>query len=254
MHGQRPSAYVDSVGNIVVTWYDHKYGSYCGFTGDILARISTDNGNSWLPESRLTYTQSGSGSSCIIYDNKIYVVWMDYFPLGCECSKIMYSESEDWGLTWTYPEVISGPTETMELSPALIYTNDISAPIMHCIIRKYYAAARCDLYYFRNEGFTLVESKDVDILPHNLKIYAYPNPFNSSITIAFNNPQGGDLRIDIFALDGRKTKSFNIPEQKGGNIIWDGVDNEGKMLASGIYFARVESNNYAKTIKLVYLK
>jgi len=43
-HGQGPSAAADIAGNLMAAWFDYKYGSMCGFTGDILTRNSTDNG------------------------------------------------------------------------------------------------------------------------------------------------------------------------------------------------------------------
>jgi len=204
-HGQVPSAFIDAEGNIIAAWYDYKYGSYCGFTGDILARISTDNGQTWLPESRITYTQSGSRSSCVILNNKIYAVWNDYYPFGCSCAKIMYSESEDWGFSWTEPEVISGVTETREYSPVLVYTISSVDTIFHCVMEKYYdEPTRSDLFYFRSEEFTSVEFDENNILPNDLEINIYPNPFNSSTRITFENWEGGDIKIDIFNLSGQK--------------------------------------------------
>jgi hypothetical protein len=253
-HSQRPSAYADWNGNIIAAWFDYKYGSYCGFTGDILARISTDNGDSWLPESRLTYTQSGSGSSCIIYDNKIYVVWMDYFPFGCECSKIMYSESEDWGLSWEDPVVISGSTESIELSPKLVQNGDQFSPIFHCIIKKYYTSTRSDLYYFRSEEFTSVRFDNDYILFNDFELSVYPNPFNSSTNIMFKNFTGGDLKINIFNLNGQRVKSFNIKGQKEGAFIWDATDEQHETISSGIYFVSAVSKSAKKLIRLIYLK
>jgi len=254
-HGQVPSAFIDSDGNIIGAWYDYKYGSYCGFTGDILARISTDNGQTWLPESRITYTQSGSRSSCIILNNKIYAVWNDYYPLGCSCAKIMYSESGDWGVSWTEPEVISGATETMELSPALVYTINSIDTIFHCIISKYYdEPTRSDLFYFRSEEFTSVEFDEINILPKDLEISIYPNPFNSSTRITFENWEGGYINIDIFNLSGQKIKFYKSGEQKGGTIVWDGTDAAANKISSGIYFVRVSAPKRTKTIKLIYLR
>ena len=100
----------------------------------------------------------------------------------------MYSESEDWGLSWTEPEVISGAAETREYSPVLVYTFDAVDTVFHCVISKYYdETPRNSLFYFRSEEFTSVEFDENNILPKDLEISIYPNPFNSSTRISFNN-------------------------------------------------------------------
>ncbi len=71
-------------------------------------------------------------------------------------------------------------------------------------------------------------------------LYAnYPNPFNPQTTISFNLPKNiSSAKIVIYNLKGQKIKSFALsPNSK--SIAWDGKDNLGKSVSSGIYFYRL---------------
>jgi hypothetical protein len=73
----------------------------------------------------------------------------------------------------------------------------------------------------------------------------YPNPFNSSTTIAYSvanlGPIPAQINIDIYDIQGRKIRSLlnNRMEVGKHTITWDGRDDSGNELASGIYFARI---------------
>jgi len=89
--------------------------------------------------------------------------------------------------------------------------------------------------------------------PQNLSIGAYPNPFNASISIEYNVPQGSNAKLDIHDLSGRIVMSRNI-EGGRGTILWDGKTHNQQALASGIYFARLRVKNKATTEKIILLK
>ncbi len=71
---------------------------------------------------------------------------------------------------------------------------------------------------------------------------AFPNPFESSTRIAFDLPAGGDLRLGLFDPSGRRLR---VLEQAGaaagrGSFDWDGRSDDGRELAPGVYFYRLE--------------
>ncbi len=253
-YGQAPSACADSDGNIMALWFDYKYGSECGITGDILGRVSTDNGETWLSETRLTDTQTGSGSTCLVLDNKLYAIWMDHYPEGCFEPKLMYSESDDWGRSWSQPEVITGPAERIEYSPHLIYGTHTRDTTFHCAFWASLPDGSHDLFYFRSREPTGTCDADVISLPSGISLTAYPNPFNSSTMINFSNPEGDDTEIEIFNLLGQKIRSFTIEDVKRGQIVWDARDALGNKVSSGIYFAKAKTGNNYAAIKLLYMK
>jgi hypothetical protein len=84
----------------------------------------------------------------------------------------------------------------------------------------------------------------------------YPNPFNPSTTIAFTLPTSGHVKIAIYNILGEQVAvAFDGPAEAGrSEIVWDGHDANGKLVASGIYFYRLISDNYTQTRKMTLLK
>ncbi|MGB5107315.1 MAG: T9SS type A sorting domain-containing protein [Candidatus Zixiibacteriota bacterium] len=97
---------------------------------------------------------------------------------------------------------------------------------------------------------TKVEAEDGEILPVTL-MQNYPNPFNSETTICAVN----SANIDIYDLLGRKVRSLRALE-KGSDgvwcISWDGRNELGATLPSGVYFYR--QSGQAEVRKLILLK
>jgi len=84
----------------------------------------------------------------------------------------------------------------------------------------------------------------------------YPNPFNPSTTIKYNNPTPGEVILEIFNIRGQLVRTLVNEELKSGShsVVWDGKDNKGKACGSGIYFSRLETNGKSVTNKMVLMK
>jgi hypothetical protein len=254
-HSLGPSAYADGMGDIIVLWYDYKYGSACGFTGDILGRVSRDNGEIWNPEIRLTSTQTGSLTSCLIINNKLYAIWMDELPEGCYNPKIVYSESQDWGLSWSTPAVINPSIQMQEFAPVLFYNSDAEVITLHCVLAGDTPEVVRELYYLQTSLITSTDGEQETRLPITPVLGAYPNPFNSSTTLILNYSEGGDVKLEIFNLSGQLVRTFEINDfSKEGKVNWDARDCLGNKVSSGIYFARARGGGSVATVKLLYLR
>ena len=254
-HSQFQSATIDSAGNILVLWFDYKYGSACGVTGDILGRISRDNGNTWLPETRITYTQTGRKSTSVILNDTLYAIWEDDYPFGCFYPKLMYSKSSNWGDSWSIPEVIDDLSNPTENEPFLLTTGEGSTLKFHCIFRGN-TFPGYDLFYTSSDNFTEVAKGDLPEIPNCIRIRAYPNPFNSQTIITLSDVEGGGNNIKIYDINGRLVRILDLNGVKGGDksAIWDATDALGNRVSSGIYFARARGSGSKATIKLLYLK
>jgi len=79
----------------------------------------------------------------------------------------------------------------------------------------------------------------------------YPNPFNSSTTIEYGLPEAEHVRIEIYDLLGRKVETLVNEEMQAGRhqVVW-----EADRYASGLYFYRIEAEDYSDTKRMVYLK
>ena len=101
-------------------------------------------------------------------------------------------------------------------------------------------------------------SADEDIMPITSQLIGnYPNPFNPTTTISFSVTQTSSfVNLEIFNLKGQKVKRFVNETLPVGthSVIWNGTDDSGKSVTSGIYFYKMKSGNYTSTKKMILLK
>ncbi|MCJ7811843.1 T9SS type A sorting domain-containing protein, partial [bacterium] len=97
----------------------------------------------------------------------------------------------------------------------------------------------------------------VDDLPSHFSLFQnYPNPFNSQTVISYSILTAGSVTIKIFDATGRIVNTlihnrFHEPGQY--NILWDGYDEEGKRVSSGIYIYQLRSDTIQLSKKMVLL-
>jgi hypothetical protein len=84
----------------------------------------------------------------------------------------------------------------------------------------------------------------------------YPNPFNPVTNIAFTVARTAQVRLDVYNVVGQKVKTLVDQEMKPGAYAadWDGTDQSGKAVSSGIYFYRMEAGDFAGMKKMLLLK
>jgi hypothetical protein len=80
---------------------------------------------------------------------------------------------------------------------------------------------------------------------------AYPNPFNPITTIGFSLPEPGPVNLAVYDVTGEKVATLIDGEISAGRheITFDGIG-----LASGLYFYRIQTGNFAKTGKMLLMK
>ena len=85
---------------------------------------------------------------------------------------------------------------------------------------------------------------------------AFPNPFNMTTHIKFELPVASQVRIRIYNINGQLVHELlNADLMKGRyDIIWNGKNNKGSDIASGLYHAVISASNQMKVIKLVLVK
>lgn len=91
----------------------------------------------------------------------------------------------------------------------------------------------------------------------NDQLTNYPNPFNPSTTISFNVTQTSSFAtIEIYNLKGQKVKNLTVSpfQSLTVSVVWDGTDQNGNPVSSGIYFARLIIGNKAINRKMLMIK
>ena len=83
-----------------------------------------------------------------------------------------------------------------------------------------------------------------------------PNPFNSGTVISWFQLQSGPARLEVFALTGQRVAVLHEGPRKAGlhRLRWDGRDDQGRALASGVYVYRLVTAEAVQTRKLTLLR
>jgi len=98
---------------------------------------------------------------------------------------------------------------------------------------------------------------DTNLLPENSSLgQNYPNPFNAQTTISFNLRSTANVELSIYNIVGQKITTLVSGRVDAGehNVIWDGRDNSGQEVASGVYYYRLSGNNLNETRRMTLLK
>lgn len=84
----------------------------------------------------------------------------------------------------------------------------------------------------------------------------FPNPFNASTAVVYDLAAQTDVRIDIFNIIGQRIATIVDGEQPAGvhRVIWNGTDESGDVVASGIYFYRIATPEFTAEKKMILMK
>ena len=103
-------------------------------------------------------------------------------------------------------------------------------------------------------------TKDIKITigaPTDYKLYAnYPNPFNPSTKIGFQLPAASHVRLVIYDVVGREVAKVTDADYPAGytELTWNGTNNNGVTVSSGVYFYRITAPKWNKVMKMMMVK
>ncbi len=103
--------------------------------------------------------------------------------------------------------------------------------------------------------FSPAQDITVNPLPFTLK-QNYPNPFNPSTTISYQLKKETEIELSVYNIKGQKVKTLVSEVQPAGDyrIVWEGCNQEGKTVSSGIYFYRLSSKGENIIRKMMLIK
>lgn len=140
---------------------------------------------------------------------------------------------------------------------------DVSSNAEVDIYSAQYRYRRAGRHEFRvfvgTETYTRSEfDKAVAELPSQFNLSQnYPNPFNPTTTIRYDLARAGQVSLVIYNLLGQKVHTLvgNQYQQTGRyTITWDGRNDAGAVVASGVYLYRLQAGNFVRTRKMLFLK
>ena len=188
------------------------------------------------------YSNIECGESEIIKDDSVFVHWLDG---NIDAEPLFVGGNPfDYNLTDSSPCINAG-------TPFLVWEGDT---LINLSPSEYVGTAP-DMGALESDVLISVEGED--ILPTQFMLEQnYPNPFNPSTTIRYSIPVVEPTRrvgctLKIYDILGREVTTLVNKEHKPGNYA---VTFNAKNLSSGIYYYRISTENYIKTMKMILIK
>ena len=119
-----------------------------------------------------------------------------------------------------------------------------------------------DYSYYTGNGRFVVNGKVTNTeaensLPTEFELSQnYPNPFNPTTNIKFSLPEASQVVLKIYDMLGREIKTLINENRKAGSfdITWNGTDNSGRLVSSGVYIYRIIAGKYIESRKMNLIK
>jgi len=228
--------------------------------------ISIDDGDIWNVISEVPASNSWQ---------QISVDLQECCGIGYENVLIAFHSDDDGGWTsgWAIDNIILGEGGTHRaLLGYYVYEDATSTPLNDILIIDP-AFQLLDLindtYLFRitaqyssgesepsNELCIELTANDQNLIPKIDNLNISPNPFNPETTIFFNTESECNIELTIYNLKGQKIKYLTSKPFPAGNhsVFWNGKDDSGQVVVSGIYFCLLQSGNRKIAKKMMIIK
>ncbi|MBN2413536.1 T9SS type A sorting domain-containing protein [candidate division KSB1 bacterium] len=106
-----------------------------------------------------------------------------------------------------------------------------------------------------DKQWTLVDNNDSRTVKQYELFQNYPNPFNPDTRIKYSIGKPGNVKLSIYNILGESVYSCTEAKSAGTfEFNWDGRDNQGRAVNSGVYFYKLESGEFSSTRKMLMLK
>jgi hypothetical protein len=84
----------------------------------------------------------------------------------------------------------------------------------------------------------------------------YPNPFNPETTIRYELPETSEVTMKVYTLLGKEIRTLVNKIQNAGRyrVTWNGMDQDGRRVSSGIYFVRIQAGSFSQIRKMTFIQ
>jgi hypothetical protein len=214
--------------------------------GDVLSNIGDINHDGW--------DDIGVGSPSVLQDSRFFI-FFGYRPLDTHAD-ITFLGSQ------AYP--YAGMQFGMSVVPAGDFNGDGIDDVM-VTFRQWFGGPfdRGCVYIFAGSSELPTSAEEVGEetdLPNSYNILEqnHPNPFNDETTITYRLAGASHrvVEISIYNMLGQKVRTLVHNYQSGGihTVTWDGTDNDGEPVSSGVYFYRLKSDLQTLSKKMTLMK
>ena len=113
------------------------------------------------------------------------------------------------------------------------------------------------LFDYAAPVISISENVDNLSLPNVVNIHQnYPNPFNPITTLRYDLPERAEVTLTIYDILGRKVRTLvhSIEEPGIKSVEWDGTNDLGEQMSTGVYLYRIQAGDFTQTRKMVLLR
>jgi len=202
---------------------NHAPIAYAGWDTIIVATseegaVVTLNGYAYDPDGdRIRYSWSAPG---VVFDNPTSPTPTATFPIGQTVAYLVAKED-------------SSEPDALESYPSVVNVTVISP--------------------------TAIGEEDEEPIPEKIRFYASqfaPNPTSTTTIMKLHLPEERYVKINFYDVSGREVKTIDKGIMPPGRyeIIWDGTNNNGRLLTSGIYFARIRAGKEFAVRRVIIIR
>ncbi len=203
----------------------------------------------------------------------------DFFEISVPISTIGRPAGSTWSFallqTLGYINLVTEVTSSATSSKGGGGIDGLSDPDIYDLIGASGEAQYADLNNYTDTTFTVLSNSWVDVTFNDVKLASitgpqhisnvpkefilfqnHPNPFNPSTSIQFELPDLTEVELIVYDILGREVITLVDQEMQPGyhRAVWDAKDHAGRAMPTGIYIARLVTQEYAKSIKMLLLK
>ena len=156
-----------------------------------------------------------------------------------------------WGQYTAYPDAAEWPSHELWFENR--YSPDTNEFVVNTIGE---AAAAYGFLGSPGGKFTAVEKKE-SLAIADFKLFAnYPNPFNPTTRIAYTLSYSRHVLLQVFNIQGQLIKTLTDAQQGAGQYVvrWDGRDDRGRTVASGLYFLKLQAGQKVAARKMTLVR
>lgn len=125
----------------------------------------------------------------------------------------------------------------------------------------FYAVTAADVHWNESDfsevvGVTVNIQDEVDIPVAYALRQNYPNPFNPLTTVRYDLPERANVTVTIYDILGRKVRTLvqGLEEPGFKSAIWDGTNDTGEPVSTGLYYYQIKAVDFTQTRKMIMLK
>jgi hypothetical protein len=245
-----PVAITDGAGGAIAAWID---GRTCGDFDVYAQRINSSGSPMWTGDGvnlctatgeQGTYdipiVPDGAGGAMVFFENMLPYTKADIYGQRVDAD----------GTIQLFPDgMIVRSADGQQREPVAV-SDDAGGAI---VVWRWQTEAYTDYIYAQRVNPGASASVPIGIpLPGGTLAQNVPNPFSASTRISFSTVVDGDVRLEIFDASGRLVRTLHEGPvvNKSHSEVWDGRDQNGRLLPSGMYFCRANGDGWSDVKKV----